>query len=64
MKRISYSILRAIAKVCALFAAIVGCSSQSAPEKPREIHGKGQETGFWGTTTVPPRDSTDSDGKR
>jgi hypothetical protein len=61
MKRVSSSILWAFAKLCAVLAAILGCSSKIAPDKPREIHWQGQETGYQGTTVVLP---SDGDGKR
>jgi len=57
MKRISSPILWAIAKLCTILDTILGCSSKSAPDKPREILWQGQETGYRGTT------ATDADGK-
>jgi hypothetical protein len=64
MKRFSSSIFWALAKVCALLATLIGCSSESTSDKPREIRWKGQETGFWGTTTVPPAERDGSDSKK
>jgi hypothetical protein len=57
MKRFSSSIVWALAKLCAILAAILGCSSENTPDKPREIRWQGQETGYRGTT------ATDADGK-
>ena len=64
MKRISSSIIRAVAKLGAVLVTIFGCSSKGVPDKPREIHWKGQETGYQGTTVIQPGDSADSDGKK
>jgi hypothetical protein len=50
MKRLSSPILWAIAKLCTILDTILGCSSKSAPDKPREILWQGQETGYQGTT--------------
>jgi hypothetical protein len=60
MKRLSSPILWAIAKLCAILATILGCSSKSAPDKPREIHWQGQETGYQGITVVPAGNGTNS----
>ena len=62
MKRISSPILWAVAKLCAILAAILGCSSKGAPDKPHEIRWQGRETGYEGTTIVQPGDG--ADGKR
>ena len=64
MKRISSSILWAVAKLLAVLTAILGCSSKGVPDKPREIRWQGQETGYRGTTIVQPGNSADGDSKR
>jgi hypothetical protein len=64
MKRISSSFLWAVAKLCAILAAILGCSSKGAPEKPREIRWKGQDSGYENTTTVRPADNAGSTDKK
>jgi hypothetical protein len=64
MKRISPPIVWAFAKLCAVLAAILSCSSKIAPDKPREIHWRGQESGYQGTTVVLPGDGADSGGRR
>jgi hypothetical protein len=64
MKCISSRILWAVAKLCAILAAILGCSSKGNPAKPREIRWKGQETSYQSTTIVSPGDGADGDGKK
>jgi hypothetical protein len=60
MKRLSSPILWAIAKLCTILATILGCSSKSVPDKPREIRWQGQETGYQGITVVPAGNGTNS----
>ena len=64
MNCISSPFLWAVAKLCAILAAILGCTSKVAPDKPREIHWEGRETNYQGTTIVQPGDRADGDGKR
>jgi hypothetical protein len=64
MKLISSPILWAMAKLCTILATILGCSPKIASDKPREIHWQGQETGYQGTTVVPPSNGTNSGSKK
>jgi hypothetical protein len=64
MKRISSSFFWVVARLCAVLAVILGCSSKCAPDKPHEIRWQGQQTGYQGTTVVQPGDDAHSDSKR
>jgi hypothetical protein len=64
MKRISSSFLWAVAKLCAILAAILGCSSKAAPEKPRVIRWQGKDSGYENTTAVQPTDNAGSTGNK
>ena len=71
MKRFSSSILWAVAKLCAILAAILGCSSKNppcpaAPEKPqpRVIHWQAADSGYEDTTTVQSSETASSTGKK
>jgi hypothetical protein len=45
------------AKILAALAARVGCTkSDPEPAEPRVLHWHGQDTGYDGTTVVPPAD--------
>lgn len=64
MKRILFTVLWAIARLCALLATLLGCSAPDAPDKPREIRWHGQETGYRGASAASPGDGADRDGQR
>ncbi|MEI8376237.1 MAG: hypothetical protein WCJ35_25735 [Planctomycetota bacterium] len=57
MKFMFSHVLGVAAQILAALAACVGCTkSDPAPAEPRVLHWRGQDTGYDGTTVVPPAD--------
>ena len=57
MKRSLSLTLDILVKLGAALAACVGCTkSNPEPAEPRILHWRGQDTGYDGTTVVPPAD--------
>jgi hypothetical protein len=56
MRTLVSRVLAILAQLGAVLASCVGCSSKSIPdsEHPRTIRWQGHESGYQGTTLVPP----------
>ena len=58
--------LEIFVKLGTCLAACIGCSSKNppCPDLPREVHWRGQETGYQSATSVPSGNDARSDGKK